>query len=269
MDFTHYLRTLSSPFKTYPLIEKSPVPFTILIISPHPDDECIVGSLALRLMHENNAHVINVAVTLGSKKERQKERKKELELACEKLQIELDILSEDWTRKSRELKSLVEKYKPQLVIAPHPKDHHPTHVKTSKLVEKVLKSTKHAGLVAWTEFWGQLEKPNCLIEVPTEIVELQMRALEFHRGEIERNPYHLRLPAWMMDNVRRGGEVIANVGGEVPQMPFGVIYRLQKFKNKKLSDVKLITPFLSNLADLGQIFSEILEAASGSRTKVK
>jgi hypothetical protein len=90
-----------------------------------------------------------------------------------------------------------------------------------------------------------------------------------HTGEIARNPYHLRLPAWMMDNVRRGGEIISNVGGEVPQMPFGVIYQLQLFKNGKLSNVKLSTPFLSALADLGQIFNEILEAASGSKTKVK
>jgi hypothetical protein len=96
-----------------------------------------------------------------------------------------------------------------------------------------------------------------------------MKALVMHTGEIARNPYHLRLPAWMMDNVRRGGEIISNVGGEVPQMPFGVIYQLQLFKNGKLSNVKLSTPFLSALADLGQIFNEILEAASGSRTKVK
>lgn len=240
-----------------------------MILSPHPDDESIIGSLALRLMLENNAHVINVAVTLGSKKERQKARLKELGGACEYLEMDLDVLSEEWTKKAKELKALIEKYQPQLILAPHLKDHHPTHVKTGKLLEKVLKTTKHKCLVAWTEFWGPQDKPNCLVEVPLEIVARQMTALEFHKGEISRNPYHLRLPAWMMDNVRRGGEIINNVGAEVPAMPFGVIYRLQMFKNKKFSDVKLTTPFLSTFADLAQIFSEILEAASGSRTKVK
>src|SRR3712207_8295509 len=43
-----------------------------------------------------------------------------------------------------------------------------------------------------SEFWGQMEKPNVMVEVPVEILELQMRGLEKHVGEIERNPYHLR-----------------------------------------------------------------------------
>ncbi len=268
-EFTQLIQTLSSYFSAHPLIEKPSLPFTILILSPHPDDECITGSLPLRLMHENNAHIINVAVTLGSKKDRQKARRKELESACEVLDFELDILSEDWTKKAQELKALIQKYQPHLILAPHLKDHHPTHIKTAKLLQKVLKMTKVTTLVAWTEFWGIMEKPNCLIEVPSEIVELQMEALAKHTGEIKRNPYHLRLPAWMMDNVRRGGEIILNVGGEVPQMPFGVIYHLQVFKNAKFVNAKLPTPFLSSLADLGQIFNEILDAASGSRTKVK
>jgi LmbE family N-acetylglucosaminyl deacetylase len=269
MEFTQFVKTLSSPFPCHPLIPKSSLPFTILILSPHPDDESIIGSLPLRLMHENNAHIINIAVTLGSKKTRQKPRLKELQNACTFLEMDLDVLNEDWSVKAKELKSLIQKYQPHLILAPHLKDHHPTHIKTGKLLEKVLKNSKLNLLVAWTEFWGAIEKPNCLIEVPNEIVELQMKALAMHTGEISRSPYHLRLPAWMMDNVRRGGEIISNIGGEAPQMPFGVIYHLQLLKKGKLTNAKLPTPFLSSLADLGQIFNEILEAASGSKTKVK
>src|SRR6266699_6040135 len=54
-----------------------------LFFAPHPDDECIVGGLALRLMREARMNVINVAITLGSKKERQAERLRELRGACE------------------------------------------------------------------------------------------------------------------------------------------------------------------------------------------
>ena len=269
MEFTQLIQTLSSPFVSHPLITKTSLPFTILILSPHPDDESIIGSLPLRLMYENNAHIVNVAVTLGSNKERQKARQKELQNACEFLEMDLNILSDDWPTKAKELKLLIQKYQPHLILAPHLKDHHPTHIKTSKLLEKVLKTSKLNILVAWTEFWGAMVKPNCLIEVPNEILELQMKALAMHTGEVSRNPYHLRLPAWMMDNVRRGGEIISNVGGAVPQMPFGVIYHLQLFKNGKFLNAKLPTPFLSSLADLGQIFKEILDAASGSKTRVK
>ena len=269
MEFTHILQPLSSLFKTHPLVAKPSLPFTVVILSPHPDDESITGSLALRLLHENNAQVINIAVTLGSKKERQKARLKELQKATELLEMELDVLSDDWNQKTKELKSLLQKYQPHLILAPHIKDYHPTHIKTGKLLQKALKGYKPTTLIAWNEFWFPIEKPNCLIEVPTELVDLQMRALALHQGEIARNPYHLRLPAWMMDNVRRGGEVISNTGGDAPNFPFGVLYQIQLFKNGKFSTPKLSTAFFSNLADLGQIFNEILEAASGSKTKVK
>ena len=136
MEFTQFIKTLSSPFICHPLIPKSSLPFTILILSPHPDDESIIGSLPLRLMHENNAHIINIAVTLGSKKTRQKPRLKELQNACTFLEMDLDVLSEDWSVKAKELKSLIQKYQPHLILAPHLKDHHPTHIKTGKLLEK-------------------------------------------------------------------------------------------------------------------------------------
>jgi LmbE family N-acetylglucosaminyl deacetylase len=270
MEFTPLLSSLAKFFPPAPLIQKKSISFTVMILSPHPDDECIVGSLPLRLMKENNAHVINVAVTLGSKKERQAPRQKELEAACELLEMELAILPENWKQKEKELKSLIQKYQPQLILAPHTKDFHPTHIQTGELLKKILPSLKTMNtLIAWTEFWGYMQKPNLLVEVPQEILELQMHALEKHKGEVERNPYHLRLPAWMMDNVRRGSEVIGGKGTSSSQMAFGVIYLLQKCIKGKLSSVKLDHPFLSHDQDLAQIFKLILDAASGSRTKVK
>lgn len=269
MEFTSYLQQISAPFSVSPLVPKSRLPFTVLILSPHPDDECIVGSLPLRLQQENNATLINVAVTLGSKVERRKARLQELQAATGKLDMELDILSDDWTKKARELKALIQKYQPQLILAPHVKDHHPTHIKTGKLLMKLLKTIKTPTLIAWSEFWGAMEKPNLLIEVPLEILEQQMSALALHTGEVKRNPYHLRLPGWMLDNVRRGGEVITNTGGDVPAFAFGVIYKLELYKAGKARQPELPSPFLSSFADLGQIFNEILEAASGSKTKTK
>lgn len=270
MEFTKVLNTFSSLFKSSSLSTKSSVPLTVMILSPHPDDECITGSLALRLLKENNAHVINVAVTVGSNKERQPERIKELEAACELLDFECVFLNENWKMKEKELKSLIQKYSPELIIAPHTKDFHPAHIKTGELCKKVLTSLKkHTTLVAWCEFWAPMSKPNVLIEVPKEIVSLQMEALLKHEGEIARNPYHLRLPAWMMDNVRRGSEVVAGKGASATNMAFGVLYQLQLCKNGKLSSKKLSDPFLTADKNVGQMFRLILDAASGSKTKVK
>ena len=63
---------------------------TALIFSPHPDDECIIGGFALRLMREAGMRVINVAVTHGSNKERQPGRLQELKNACEWIGFELE-----------------------------------------------------------------------------------------------------------------------------------------------------------------------------------
>lgn len=270
MDFTPYLRSLSKYFSSAKLKKKSSSPLTVFILSPHPDDECITGSLALRLMHENGARVVNIAVTLGSKEERKKARMEELREACDLLEFELEHLSEDWKKKSKELKSLIQKYAPDLIIAPHLKDHHPTHIKTGELLQNIARSLKKESfLIAWSEFWAPMTKPNLLVEVPMEIVNFQMQALEKHKGEIERNPYHLRLPAWMMDNVRRGSEIVAGKGETSSPMCFGVLYQLQRLKQGKISTLKLIDPFLDNKKDLGQIFKLILEAPAGSKTRVK
>src|SRR5687768_4739272 len=61
----------------------------VLIFSPHPDDECIIGALPVRLLREARMRVMNVAVTQGSKKERQGERFEELQRACEFMGYEL------------------------------------------------------------------------------------------------------------------------------------------------------------------------------------
>ena len=54
----------------------------MLIFAPHPDDECLIGALALRLLQENNFRVKDVAVTQGSNQNRQAARFKELSDAC-------------------------------------------------------------------------------------------------------------------------------------------------------------------------------------------
>src|SRR5881396_911682 len=70
-------------FTDAPRLKLRPNAPTALLFAPHPDDECIVGGLALRLMREAKMNVLNVAVTHGSKKERQAERLRELQGACQ------------------------------------------------------------------------------------------------------------------------------------------------------------------------------------------
>src|SRR5277367_4466597 len=61
----------------------------VMIFSPHPDDEVIIGGIALRLLREARWNVINVAVTQGSQKQRQPERLAELRGCCECIGFQL------------------------------------------------------------------------------------------------------------------------------------------------------------------------------------
>src|SRR5271156_359373 len=70
-----------------------------LIFSPHPDDECIIGGLALRLMREAGLRVINIAVTQGNRKERQQPRWQELTNACAWLGFALEKTAPDGLEK--------------------------------------------------------------------------------------------------------------------------------------------------------------------------
>jgi hypothetical protein len=59
-------------------------------------------------------------------------------------------------------------------------------------------------------------------------------ALACHVEEVRRNPYHLRLPGWMADNVRRGAEVCGGQGAAAPTFSFGTIYHIGHFDGKDL-----------------------------------
>jgi len=78
-------------------------------------------------------------------------------------------------------------------------------------------------------FWGQMTDPNLLVESSVEDVGDLMAALACHVGEVRRNPYHARLPAWMMDNVRRGAELVGRPGGAAPDFTFATLYRLRQW----------------------------------------
>ena len=85
-----------------------------------------------------------------------------------------------------------------------------------------------------TEFWGQIKEPNLLVESSVEEVGDLVAALSHHKGEVRRNPFHLRLPAWMQDNVRRGAEVVGGQGGNAPDFDFATLYRVSRMEKGKI-----------------------------------
>ena len=221
----------------------------VLVFSPHPDDESIIGALPLRLRRELGYDVRVVAVTQGSRADRQEARLHEMQGACDYLSFGLiptcpnGLLNinpkgregnpAEWAKAVAIIANLITEHRPSILFFPHDQDWNSTHIGTHFLVTDALKTLgpDYTCQIVETEFWRAMTAPNLVIESsPDEVADL-VAAISFHEGEVVRNPYHLTLPAWMSDNVRRGGEIVGGQGGTAPTFPFATLYRLRTWVN--------------------------------------
>lgn len=218
-----------------------------LIFSPHPDDEVIIGGLALRLLRESGWRIINVAVTQGSNKARQAARWEELKNCCGHVGFELIQTApnglekinsktraqdpQHWAQCVAVIAAILEREQPRVIFFPHEADWNSTHIGVHHLLVDALgRLPDFACDIVETEYWAPMAAPNLMVEISaTDLADL-IAALTFHVGEVQRNPYHLSLPAWMMDNVRRGGEVVGGQGGAAPAFTFATLYRVRAWR---------------------------------------
>jgi LmbE family N-acetylglucosaminyl deacetylase len=224
----------------------------ILIFAPHPDDECIIGALPLRLLRQARLRVVDVAVTQGSNQARQAPRLQELRAACDFLgfevvttgpaglaRINLDTRASEpdhWRSAVDVIADILARQQPRAVCFPHAADLNSTHIGTHHLVMDALarQPAAFACTVIETEFWAAMTSPNLMVESSAEDVADLVAATAFHAGEVRRNPYHLSLPAWLQDNVRRGGEIVGAQGSAPPDFTFATLYRVRRWRAGQL-----------------------------------
>ena len=186
----------------------------VAILSPHPDDECVMGPLALRLKRETGSKIVNIPITFGSNPARKEERKEELSKACKWIGFEIENLqsgslekitpetrSEDpahWENAVKQLIEVIHLIKPYILFFPNATDWNRTHLGVHLLTCDALNQIQSASItLIETEFWGQIKEPNLMVESSLEEVADLVAALSHHKGEVTRNPFHLRLPSWM------------------------------------------------------------------------
>ena len=231
-------------------------PLKVVVCSPHPDDEALVGALPLRLGRECGAKVTNCAITLGSNPGQRARRLRELKAACLALGFDLTLASppwgfdhinldnrknhpEEWGAKVRVLSQVLEQEKPDVVFAPHAVDFNTTHIGTHYLVLDALgdylELTARGPIpVVETEYWHQNALLNLMVGVSPEDEAILIMATAEHGDEVRRNPYHLRHPARMIENVRLGAEVVGGQGGPAPDFAFAELYHWAFLAGKNL-----------------------------------
>ncbi|MEP6663937.1 MAG: PIG-L family deacetylase, partial [Verrucomicrobiota bacterium] len=196
------LARLIGEAKTFPLGGLPPCPRPavaedapkVLFFAPHPDDETIQGGLALRLLREAKWNVINVAVTLGSKKGRQQERLAELKNASEFIGFGLLEAGTNglehvtpktrvndkplWAEMVKTIAAILTRHQPKVIFFPHDEDWNDTHIGLHHLLLDALRSLPPGFrcFCVETEFWGQNDSPNLLVEYNTQEVADLMAA---------------------------------------------------------------------------------------------
>ncbi len=242
MDFAGFVRQQSALWYTM-LGEDAglPVPLqaigldpveTLLLVAPHPDDECLMAGFALRAMEEWGTRVIVLPYSYGSKVDRRQERQGELKRAVASLGFEwidplqppsLEVLSPG------DLARVLAECVPDAVLFPHSGDGHPTHIRCSRQVSEVVTlwanaSRKRVHLFE-SAYWQDLTEPNLMVDLtPDHVIRMGSALLE-HRGEIERNPYHLSLPAHLIDSRRKGVERVSGMGSRAGTGLFAQLLR--------------------------------------------
>ncbi|MDE1900198.1 MAG: PIG-L family deacetylase [Alphaproteobacteria bacterium] len=251
-----------------PLRGKNPC---ALLLSPHPDDECLAGALPLRLKREQGWQIINIAVTLGSKTDHRPARLGELARACAVLGFDaftpatmgFDDVTEAaraadraaWQKKAARIAELVGHYKPQAIFMPHAQDAHPTHIGTHLLGMDALalQPVEFSCAVVETEYWQPNPSPNLMIGVGAADAATLLSALACHAGEVARNPYDVRFPAYLIDNVRRGSERVGGAGAPSADMDFAMLYRYGLWKSGRF-----MPSALGRIIGAGDLLKEIL-----------
>jgi LmbE family N-acetylglucosaminyl deacetylase len=238
-----------------PPVKAEGEPLKVLVCAPHPDDEALVGALPLRMRREWGATVIDCAITLGSNKKHRPRRLRELQAACAALDFGLLVANppdgfehinldnrtnhpEEWAAKVRVLSEVFERERPDVVFAPHSTDFNTTHIGTHYLVVDALgdylERTGRGLLPLFeTEYWHQNPRPNLLVGISPEDEAILVMGIAEHGEEVRRNPYHVRHPARMLENVRLGAEVVGGQGGPAPDFPFAELYHLVFLRGKQ------------------------------------
>lgn len=174
-------------------------PKTVLVVSPHPDDELIPAGGSLLILREAGWRVHNLACGLG-RPDQHERRRRELTRACETAGFQLDCVEPPVTMSSGDdldaarhrlgasIGQRLQALEPQLLLAPGPADVHHAHELVARAVVGAVETTARPQPVWWWELWGHLRHATLLVDVE-HVLDRVIAALCSHAAELERSDY--------------------------------------------------------------------------------
>src|SRR3990167_939352 len=175
----------------------------VLVIAPHPDDECFGCGGSLVIHAEKGDPVKVIFLTDGSKadfsgKHRKEDyvelRKAEARRACEILGVsdlefwrnpDRGIEPEDWN--IERLSTLLGNYRPDLIYVPSPFEFHPDHRGAAEIVCRSAKKARADCVIAFCEINTAI-RVNTLVDI-TSAVERKRKACEAYKSQLANVPY--------------------------------------------------------------------------------
>ncbi|WP_237573598.1 PIG-L deacetylase family protein [Mycolicibacterium lacusdiani] len=196
---------------------------TVVVVSPHPDDEILGAGATLALLKSHGWRVVNLACSLGKPADQQRRREELLEAAT-RIGFDTVIMDPPIPISSNDdlvhaehlvsdaLEELIDEVDAHLVVAPHPDDGHHGHEAVGRGVRRALARSERR--VPWWMWglWAELPSPTLYVPFGEATLATVARALNAHAGENARNAFHRLLPARAVAATVLGSERVFGFG---------------------------------------------------------
>lgn len=180
---------------------------TVVVVSPHPDDEVLGAGATLVLLADAGWRVVNLACSLGRPADHQR-RHGELLEAARRVGFDTVVMNplaaissgDDLAYAERAVADAVETLATEvdadLVVSPHPHDGHHGHEAVGRGVRRALSRDSTRGLTWWMwGLWAELPSPTLYVPFGEETLATVAHGLDAHAGENARNDYRRLLAA--------------------------------------------------------------------------
>lgn len=203
---------------------KLPENGTVLFFAPHPDDESIAAGALLYDLVKRGNHVAVYFLCNSPKgitgdmsdEDKINLRQEEARAGCGVLGVSAVFLSldgpslEETDHNVAVIRNVIESARPSLVITTNGQEAHPTHRKTTQLVESAMEDSP---VPLWYgEVWSPIAQPHYVHFFDEAVMEVKLRALAQYKSQMVRTDWLEACRSLNRFRALTGREVVGDFG---------------------------------------------------------